>query len=1042
MSSTSPLITTIVEAGAGTGKTESLARRIIEIATYLYNQNKRVPRLVATTFTERATAELRERVVSILSKEKNPPSWLVHFVQDTEKLHISTIHGTLSLILHRFGMLLGLDPEFVILNGPEEREIVQKVLRSIISQKPEYGILLEQYSFSELISIVCDLMAHRQTYGNDFKSATGWEDIAKKDISSLKDHLKFLCTADISKLSDKLGEKISELQSLWLILDKTADDYVVVREKFLNVVGEMSKPAIRVGAKGSEFKESIDFIFELKKEKWAELSYDPEINKNHDELAKLISDLVALSINQVFEEKRTQGALSFDDLEFLTFELIEKHPQVVSSVRKEWDFWFVDEYQDTSPLQKKLLFELFRKPWNSYFVGDPQQSIYLFRGADENVFQDTKKIVKEAHGLVERLEVNYRSHPDLLKFMNMLFTSLNPPMNNLVAKGPEEGGIRTHVQFAENLATEEDLITRQVLDWQIQGHAFHEMAVLVKTNDKARLVASTLADAGIPVYIHSTGGYYDRREVLDALAVLSFIEDSSDDDAFILIARSPWIGIPDTVLARWGHERESKSFWHWLESNNLEIEKYPSLLDLRNAVEKVETWPLSVAFDEILNRLGFFEFCLIGDVSGRREANLRKLVSSLRQEERSPGFSATVFIKRAWSDLEQTNEESEAASFIEPQRVNIMTIHKSKGLKFNCVVVPYCSDPLRPKSNLLELSSDGKWAVKVLSPEAEEKVAPIMHHVLKEERYKRELAESLRVFYVAVTRAAEKLSLIAKSKVVEKSWFSKVSLFNGPSISQGVQENTYSVKVWSEPLEISKAKENIKSSADIKLKLPESSQEKIKRLTVSEALGGAYGLPQSQEKLPLKAQLESQQRGLALHALFEFLKTNPDANLDELISTISQRFITSWKINSKAVQKTLEIKQPPLKELISKGFSEWPFLITEGGVILEGQIDLWGIVDEVVWVCDYKSAKNISDDALERARAQLELYALAVNRAGASWDKIKLAVIAPLDGRAYIFEPREKKEVIIGLVDRHLARQVQSVSQAPHLQSEMTLGKN
>ena len=99
-SGASQLKTTIVQAGAGTGKTQSLALKIIETAKVLYSQDKELPRFVATTFTERATSELRERVVSLLAHQLDAPEWLKDFVQDTENLHISTIHGTLSLFLH------------------------------------------------------------------------------------------------------------------------------------------------------------------------------------------------------------------------------------------------------------------------------------------------------------------------------------------------------------------------------------------------------------------------------------------------------------------------------------------------------------------------------------------------------------------------------------------------------------------------------------------------------------------------------------------------------------------------------------------------------------------------------------------------------------------------------------------------------------------------------------------------------------------------------------------------------------------------------
>src|SRR5207253_2339132 len=131
----------------------------------------------------------------------------------------------------------------------------------------------------------------------------------------------------------------------------------------------------------------------------------------------------------------------------------------------------------------------------------------------------------------------------------------------------------------------------------------------------ARAAARVLGDAGIPVFIHSTGGYYDRREVLDALGLLSFLEDPSDDEVFILVCRSPWLGIPDTVLAQWGKGREKISYWDWLQQNPDEVARYPQLLEVTAAVHNACFWPLSILFEQLLEKLGLFEFCLVGDAS-------------------------------------------------------------------------------------------------------------------------------------------------------------------------------------------------------------------------------------------------------------------------------------------------------------------------------------------------------------------------------------------------------------------------------------------
>ena len=694
--------------------------------------------------------------------------------------------------------------------------------------------------------------------------------------------------------------------------------------------------------------------------------------------------------------------MSFDDLEFLSHELVLKHPEILNSWRKEWDFWFIDEFQDTSPLQKIFLFSFFRIPWNAYFVGDPQQSIYLFRGADENVFQDTKKIVAENGGNLEKLETNYRSDPDLLRFLNLVFSKFKNPIEGLKARGPENGKIKAQIHIAAKEVDETNLIIDQIMQWRKLGISFQDIAILVTKNSKARLIGQKMGQLGIPVYIHSSGGFYDRREILDALALLSFIEDPSDDDTFVLLSRSPWIGIKDGDLAQWGALRKKLTFWDWLKTQPEIKASNPNLSLLEKGITDAEVLPLSLVYSQALEALGFWEFCLVDDSSGRREANLRKLLWTLKKAEEKPDFSASTFIDEAWQEILDAGEETEAASFVEPERVNIMTVHKSKGLKFNCVIVPHCGEPFRTLESALELSPDGRWSTRVLSLDSEEKVGPLVHGQLRDERVEREQAESLRVFYVALTRAAERLSIIGKNQGGETSWLSQLAI----PLTEGDHEKTYTVKNWienpvNEKIE-SLLPEKLKEKID--LRIPTAVQ-KISQLTVTHLVQNRV----SEVSLPIERQLESQQRGQAIHYIFENLKNSK--SLESLCELARKRFAVVDSIDPKLVNETLSLKNPPLKALIENGQTEWPFVIRENEVTLRGQIDLWGTVEGLTWIVDYKSSRKFKEESVTRAKEQLELYALAIHKTGIKWNDIRLAIVAPLQAEAKVLDLSSLAEV-------------------------------
>jgi len=748
----------------------------------------------------------------------------------------------------------------------------------------------------------------------------------------------------------------------------------------------------------------LGIIFNEIRDSWKKDRYSPEINERHDEIAPVLEKLIIRVSENLGTLKKESGVMAFDDLEFLSKELVLKNPEILESWRKEWDFWFIDEFQDTSPLQKDLLFSFFQKPWNAYFVGDPQQSVYLFRGADENVFQETKKIVASNEGRVEKLEVNYRSDPDLLKFLNLIFSKLKKPLEALRPRGLEGGSIRAEIHLAEKSVDEVDLVINQIIEWQGAGVLFQEMAVLVSKNAEARLIGRRLSVAGIPVYVHSSGGFYDRREILDALALLSFIEDPSDDDTFVILSRSPWIGISDLDLAQWGPARKKMTFWEWIKVQPELKSKYPSLNILEKAIADADVLPLSLVYSHALESLGFWEFCLVGDSSGRREANLRKLLWRLKQAESKPSFSAADFIDQAWQEVLDVGEETEAASFIEPERVNIMTIHKSKGLKFNCVIVPHCGTAFRTQENALELSPDGRWATRVLSMDAEEKVGPLVHGRLKAQRVEREKAEWTRVFYVALTRASDRLSLVGQAGWSPTSWLGQTTI----QLTCGAHENCYSVRVWNEPPVYDKIRldqsEELHRTIDLRPQdgVPTNSQLTVTHLVQNRTQGESFSLEKS---------IKSQQRGQAVHYIFEELKNSSSSSLDELCIRAQRRFGVEESIDSRVLNETLLISEPPLKELISVGKTEWPFVVRENGVTLKGQIDLWGTYNEVTWIVDYKSSKKLNEESLLGAKEQLELYALAISKLGIDWGCIRIAVIAPLQAKAKVLKLSPLEEI-------------------------------
>jgi ATP-dependent helicase/nuclease subunit A len=1031
MSSTPSLITTIVNAGAGTGKTQALATRILEVAIELYDINKKIPKIVATTFTERATSELRERVVTIFESMQKQPLWLKEFVESEEHLRVTTIHGTLSSILHKYGTHLGLDPEFSIADAASERELFESVLKEILAESSELALVLEDYTFDELIKIISKLQYHYRLHSKEFTFFKNWRDLFSLELKELLKAFRDLVSVPLEAFSEKAGEAVGRLKKIGELfelnyLNHTEDKLKIfdVKDEFLNLISEIRKPAIQAGKKGSEHKEVIDRIFYFR-DLFLSDSYSKEANEKYDYVTPLILTLVATSSERIQQARIKMGVLTFDDLEFFTLKLIQEFPALSEVIQEEYDFWFVDEYQDTSPLQKKIIFQLLKSSRNAYFVGDPQQSIYLFRGADENVFQNTIREIQDSSGKLERLKINYRSHPDLLIFLNCIFSKMKAPVELLEPRSEtlelEDVYLKknraTITLLTENVASHHELdeptvVAEKCLDLYQEGCALHDIGILVRTNDKARTIAKTLSQIGLPVFIHASGGFYEKREILDLLGLLSFIENPSNDEMFVLIARSPWVGVSDQDLSTWGLSRGKRTFWEFILENHF-FENSFELSKIKSAIESLSFSPASQVLEYLVDALGLFEFCLVGDSTGRQEANLHKFFIKLKNEELKPGFLISKFLDSAWHEVNEMSEETEAASFIEPKRINILTIHKAKGLKFKSVILPFCGENPRPKSQMIETSPQGEFAVSVLSDDSEDRVSPLAHKHLRDERFKREMSEEARIFYVALTRAAESLDLIAtlkssSGKIAENSWLGQTSL----DLNEGDHDANYSViyqKSKSEMRPVLK----VSKPQNLEVQIPKKIQPKLKRrFSVTEAIGVHTPVKNDSSLSQFMSRLESQQRGQAVHFIFEELKKDIHAEIKVLCDLAESKYNLKTKINPLKITEILSLHTPPLKALIEQGEVEWAFEFKEKSFTFEGQIDLWGKVEDKVWIIDYKSSKKLTPEALELAQKQLEIYALAISKTGIPWEQINLAVVAAFEGVAHILMARPKEDII------------------------------
>ncbi|GGM08769.1 ATP-dependent helicase [Deinococcus aerophilus] len=435
--------------------------------------------------------------------------------------------------------------------------------------------------------------------------------------------------------------------------------------------------------------------------------------------------------------KRGQNAIDFGDLITETVRLFREVPAVLSAVQNRAKFIHVDEYQDTNKAQYELTRLLASRDRNLLVVGDPDQSIYKFRGADIQNILDFQKDYPDSK--VYMLEHNYRSSARVLNLANRLIEN-NAERLDKTLRAVKEDGHPVVFHRATDHRSEGDFVAEWLTRLHGEGRRFSEMAILYRTNAQSRVMEESLRRVQIPARIVGGVGFYDRREIRDILAYARLAINPSDDVALRRIIGRPRRGIGDTALEK---------LMDWARINGTSLltacarAEENHILD-RGAQKPVEFARLMAAMSEAAENYepgGFLRFVIEtsgyldllrqeGQEGQVRMENLDELINAA--EEWSGDNEGTIqdFLDDAalLSSVDDMRAKKENRDVPE-DAVTLMTLHNAKGLEFPVVFIVGTEEGLLPSKGAL-IEAGG----------------------IEEER---------RLFYVGITRAMERLFLTA-----------------------------------------------------------------------------------------------------------------------------------------------------------------------------------------------------------------------------------------------------------------------------------------
>lgn len=446
------------------------------------------------------------------------------------------------------------------------------------------------------------------------------------------------------------------------------------------------------------------------------------------------------------EELRRSEALDFDDLIMLTIRLFDKHKDVLTYYQQRYQYIHVDEYQDTNHAQYQLVKLLASRFRNICVVGDADQSIYGWRGADMQNILDFEKDYPEAK--VVLLEENYRSTKKILQAANEVIRNNRRRREKKLWTQNADGQAITYYQ-ARNEQEEAAFVAAQIDSLLQEGKGFKDMAVLYRTNAQSRTIEEALLKANIPYTMVGGTKFYSRKEIRDIIAYLNVIANLNDNLSFERIVNEPKRGVGPGTLEKIRSFAESQKLSLLEASANIMLSPVKgkaaqAVWDLANLLlslrEQLAEYSVTALAEAVLEQTGYREALLLQGTleSQSRLENIDEFLSVTKNfddqtVEENTEESGLERLSRFLNDLALIADTDDISA--ESAEVTLMTLHAAKGLEFPVVFIIGMEEGVFPLSRATEDQD--------------------------------ELEEERRLAYVGITRAEEQLYLVnAKSRTL------------------------------------------------------------------------------------------------------------------------------------------------------------------------------------------------------------------------------------------------------------------------------------
>jgi ATP-dependent helicase/nuclease subunit A len=738
-----------VSAGAGTGKTSVLVERFVRAVC---DRGIDVESILVITYTRKAAGELRTRIRAALRKRGRPD-----LARELDGAWISTIHGFCNRLLRAHPFAAGLDPRFreledagaAVLRG----EAFERALEEFCADgDPERLRLLATYRADGLRRMLTGVYETLRSAGRELVLELGERPSVASAVTAFRAEAEALA-ADVSGTET---QRRNASEALRVATDGSPPERLV----------DLSAFACR-GERAASFESARKNVERAALEELAAHDRD------------LLQDLLVRFGAEYAAAKRRESVVDFEDLQLAARDLLRDVSSVREATRLRFRMVMVDEFQDTNRLQCELIDLVAHDDLTEVFtVGDEFQSIYGFRHADLEVFRERRAQAPTLLALTR----NYRSRPQVLAAVNHLFgDAFGDDYQPLAASAEFADPIFGHP--VELLVTDKTTFTGTTEHWRagearrIAGRVRElvdsgeaepgEIAVLFAAGTDAEQYEEALRREGLPTFRATGRGYFGQQQVVDLLAYLRLLHNRYDDVALATVLASPFVGVSNdalVLLRRNAHRRPLFTALERALPEQLDPSDERLLRAFLQRYERLVRVSTRIGLEALCERVVSehdYDLAVLARWDGtRRFANLRKLGRLARDYEAVRGADIEGFVRFVREQDALGARELEAVAEEEGGgAVRLLTIHAAKGLEFNVVIVADAGRDVggpRGPDEIVALS-DGRFGFRMVHPTRGDRRGVFGWDAVKEAAGDQERAERLRLYYVAMTRAIDRL---------------------------------------------------------------------------------------------------------------------------------------------------------------------------------------------------------------------------------------------------------------------------------------------